>query len=80
MSKNHQENGMIPGGVAVAGADDFSDGESTPLTQDYGDRYVINVSLQSNHGIRKPSRRFASKNERHERFLFVRTEPPRIPQ
>ena len=36
---------MIPGGDAVVGADDFSDGESTPLTQDYGDRYVAEVSL-----------------------------------
>lgn len=45
MSKSQQQNGMIGGGGPVADTDDFSDGESTPLTQDYGDRYVANVSL-----------------------------------
>ncbi|XP_011866715.1 PREDICTED: uncharacterized protein LOC105561386 isoform X3 [Vollenhovia emeryi] len=35
MSKNQHQNGVIPGGGIVTGPDDFSDGESTPLTQDY---------------------------------------------
>ncbi|KAL0119832.1 hypothetical protein PUN28_007929 [Cardiocondyla obscurior] len=35
MAKNQHQNGVIPGGM-VTGPDDFSDGESTPLTQDYG--------------------------------------------
>lgn len=36
MSKNHlnQQNGSVPGG----GGDEFSDDDSTPLTQDYGGR------------------------------------------
>lgn len=33
------QNGVIPGGGTMTGPDDFSDGESTPLTQDYGGRY-----------------------------------------
>ncbi|XP_071565855.1 chitin synthase chs-2 [Temnothorax nylanderi] len=33
MAKNQHQNGVIPGGIT--GPDDFSDGESTPLTQDY---------------------------------------------
>ncbi|XP_018307118.1 uncharacterized protein kkv isoform X1 [Mycetomoellerius zeteki] len=36
MAKNQHQNGIIPGGGMVSGPDDFSDGESTPLTQDYG--------------------------------------------
>ncbi|XP_020295800.1 uncharacterized protein LOC109860841 isoform X2 [Pseudomyrmex gracilis] len=32
MAKNNHQNGVIPGG---SGPDDFSDGESIPLTQDY---------------------------------------------
>ncbi|XP_018363704.1 PREDICTED: uncharacterized protein LOC108761593 isoform X1 [Trachymyrmex cornetzi] len=36
MAKNQHQNGIIPGAGMVAGPDDFSDGESTPLTQDYG--------------------------------------------
>lgn len=39
MAKNQHQNGMIPGGGTVTGPDDFSDGESTPLTQDYAGRY-----------------------------------------
>ncbi|XP_012526631.1 chitin synthase chs-2 [Monomorium pharaonis] len=35
MAKNQHQNGVIPGGGMVTGPDDFSDGESTPLTQDY---------------------------------------------
>ncbi|KMQ90324.1 chitin synthase 8 [Lasius niger] len=35
MAKNQHQNGIIPGGGAMSGPDDFSDGESTPLTQDY---------------------------------------------
>ncbi|XP_011267852.1 chitin synthase chs-2 isoform X1 [Camponotus floridanus] len=35
MAKNQHQNGVIPGGGAMSGPDDFSDGESTPLTQDY---------------------------------------------
>ncbi|XP_018343297.1 PREDICTED: uncharacterized protein LOC108749229 isoform X1 [Trachymyrmex septentrionalis] len=36
MAKNQHQNGIIPGAGMVSGPDDFSDGESTPLTQDYG--------------------------------------------
>jgi len=36
MAKNQHQNGIIPGAGIVSGPDDFSDGESTPLTQDYG--------------------------------------------
>lgn len=39
MAKNQHQNGVIPGGGMVTGPDDFSDGESTPLTQDYAGRY-----------------------------------------
>ncbi|KAL6424092.1 hypothetical protein ACFW04_009762 [Cataglyphis niger] len=35
MAKNQHQNGIIPGGGTMSGPDDFSDGESTPLTQDY---------------------------------------------
>ncbi|XP_050461196.1 chitin synthase chs-2 isoform X5 [Cataglyphis hispanica] len=35
MAKNQHQNGVIPGGGTMSGPDDFSDGESTPLTQDY---------------------------------------------
>jgi len=38
MAKNQHQNGVIPGG-GMTGPDDFSDGESTPLTQDYAGRY-----------------------------------------
>lgn len=30
----------MPGNGTMPDGDDFSDGESTPLTQDYGDRYI----------------------------------------
>lgn len=30
----------MPGSGTMPDGDDFSDGESTPLTQDYGDRYI----------------------------------------
>lgn len=40
MSKTQQQNGMMPGNGTMPDGDDFSDGESTPLTQDYGDRYI----------------------------------------
>lgn len=40
MSKIQQQNGMMPGSGTMPDGDDFSDGESTPLTQDYGDRYI----------------------------------------
>lgn len=40
MSKIQQQNGMMPGSGTMPDDDDFSDGESTPLTQDYGDRYI----------------------------------------
>ncbi|EGI66236.1 Chitin synthase 8 [Acromyrmex echinatior] len=36
MTKNQHQNGIIPGAGMVSGPDDFSDGESAPLTQDYG--------------------------------------------
>lgn len=39
MAKNQHHNGVIPGGGMMTGPDDFSDGESTPLTQDYVGRY-----------------------------------------
>lgn len=39
MAKNQHQNGVIPGGGMMTGPDDFSDGESTPLTQDYAGRY-----------------------------------------
>ncbi|XP_070172648.1 chitin synthase chs-2 isoform X2 [Polyergus mexicanus] len=35
MAKNQHQNGVILGGGAMSGPDDFSDDESTPLTQDY---------------------------------------------
>ena len=45
MSKGHlpQQNGSVPGGGGGDGPDDFSDDDSTPLTQDYGGRYVHNI-------------------------------------
>lgn len=44
MAKNQHQNGVIPGGGIATGPDDFSDGESTPLTQDYAGRYFIIVN------------------------------------
>nr|AYU65264.1 chitin synthase A isoform 1 [Atta sexdens] len=41
MAKNQHQNGIIPGAGIVSGPDDFSDGESTPLTQDYGSQRTI---------------------------------------
>lgn len=41
MAKNQHQNGVIPGGGTMTDPDDFSDGESTPLTQDYGGRYGV---------------------------------------
>ncbi|XP_051174656.1 chitin synthase chs-2-like isoform X2 [Leptopilina boulardi] len=35
MAKNQQQNGVVPGGGGGTGVDDFSDDDSTPLTQDY---------------------------------------------
>lgn len=55
---------MIPGGDAVVGADDFSDGESTPLTQDYGDRYVVKVSLTKQRMVFANVGRFIFNGER----------------
>lgn len=46
MAKNHQ-NGVIPGGGMVTGPDDFSDGESTPLTQDYAGRYNVIIIINN---------------------------------
>lgn len=38
MAKIQQQNGVVPGGGGT-GVDDFSDDDSTPLTQDYAGRY-----------------------------------------
>lgn len=38
MAKIQQQNGVVPGGGGGTGVDDFSDDDSTPLTQDYAGR------------------------------------------
>lgn len=73
MSKSQQQNGMIGGGGPVADTDDFSDGESTPLTQDYGDRYVANVSLTKQLWYSQTSLVLflTERGKKQTRFAFV---------
>ncbi|KAK1135613.1 hypothetical protein K0M31_000202 [Melipona bicolor] len=71
MSKNQQPNGMIPGGDAVVGADDFSDGESTPLTQDYGDSQRTVVETKGWDVFRNPPPKIDSGSMANQRCLEV---------
>ncbi|XP_043252423.1 chitin synthase chs-2 [Colletes gigas] len=69
MSKNQTQNGMIPGDVAVAGADDFSDGESTPLTQDYGESQRMVVETKGWDVFRNPPPKIDSGSMADQRCL-----------
>ena len=69
MSKNQQQNGMIPGGGGVAVADDFSDGESTPLAQDYGDSQRTVVETKGWDVFRNPPPKIDSGSMANQRCL-----------
>ncbi|XP_017763944.1 PREDICTED: uncharacterized protein LOC108553522 isoform X2 [Eufriesea mexicana] len=72
MSKNNQiTNGMLPGGGGVADADDFSDGESTPLTQDYGDSQRTVVETKGWDVFRNPPPKIDSGSMANQRCLEV---------
>jgi len=60
MAKNQHQNGVIPGG-GMTGPDDFSDGESTPLTQDYAGRYdgfIVSLVISSLYNPKFKDERF----------------------
>nr|XP_031829269.1 chitin synthase chs-2 isoform X3 [Nomia melanderi] len=69
MSKNQPQNGMLPGGGTVGGADDFSDGESTPLTQDYGDSQRTVVETKGWDVFRNPPPKIDSGSMANQRCL-----------
>ncbi|XP_076547550.1 hyaluronan synthase-like protein kkv isoform X4 [Osmia lignaria lignaria] len=78
MSKNQQQNGMIPGGGAIAGADDFSDGESTPLTQDYGDSQRTVVETKGWDVFRNPPPKIDSGSMANQRCLEVTVQVTKV--
>ncbi|XP_076291294.1 hyaluronan synthase-like protein kkv isoform X1 [Lasioglossum baleicum] len=74
MSKNQQQNGMIPGG----GADDFSDGESTPLTQDYGDSQRTVVETKGWDVFRNPPPKIDSGSMANQRCLEMTVQVTKV--
>ncbi|XP_076648765.1 hyaluronan synthase-like protein kkv isoform X2 [Halictus rubicundus] len=74
MSKNQQQNGMIPGG----GADDFSDGESTPLTQDYGDSQRAVVETKGWDVFRNPPPKIDSGSMANQRCLEMTVQVTKV--
>nr|XP_033334462.1 chitin synthase chs-2 isoform X7 [Megalopta genalis] len=74
MSKNQQQNGMIPGG----GADDFSDGESTPLTQDYGDSQRTVVETKGWDVFRNPPPKIDSGSMANQRCLEMTVQITKV--
>ncbi|XP_076243610.1 hyaluronan synthase-like protein kkv [Calliopsis andreniformis] len=78
MSKNQQQNGMIPGVATVAGADDFSDGESTPLTQDYGDSQRTVVETKGWDVFRNPPPKIDSGSMANQKCLEVTVQITKV--
>ncbi|XP_015436529.1 PREDICTED: uncharacterized protein LOC107191901 [Dufourea novaeangliae] len=74
MAKNQQPNGMIP----VAGADDFSDGESTPLTQDYGESQRTVVETKGWDVFRNPPPKIDSGSMANQRCLEVTVQVTKV--
>lgn len=77
MAKNQHQNGVIPGSGMVTGPDDFSDDESTPLTQDYAGRYndflIINnfFSIKKKIEIEKEIEKIGVKKNRQLRIREI---------
>ncbi|XP_025156938.1 chitin synthase chs-2 isoform X7 [Harpegnathos saltator] len=69
MAKNQHQNGVIPGGGAMTGPDDFSDGESTPLTQDYGGSQRTVVETKGWDVFRNPPPKIDSGSMANQRCL-----------
>ncbi|XP_076393436.1 hyaluronan synthase-like protein kkv isoform X3 [Megachile rotundata] len=78
MSKNQQQNGMMPGGAAMAGADDFSDGESTPLTQDYGDSQRTVVETKGWDVFRNPPPKIDSGSMANQRCFEMTVQVTKV--
>ncbi|XP_078047479.1 hyaluronan synthase-like protein kkv isoform X3 [Augochlora pura] len=74
MSKNQQQNGMIPSG----GADDFSDGESTPLTQDYGESQRTVVETKGWDVFRNPPPKIDSGSMANQRCLEMTVQVTKV--
>ncbi|XP_024224435.1 chitin synthase chs-2 isoform X2 [Bombus vosnesenskii] len=78
MSKSQQQNGMIGGGGPVADTDDFSDGESTPLTQDYGDSQRTVVETKGWDVFRNPPPKIDSGSMANQRCLEMTVQITKV--
>ncbi|XP_053982024.1 chitin synthase chs-2 isoform X1 [Hylaeus volcanicus] len=78
MSKNQPQNGMLPGDAVVAGADDFSDGESTPLSQDYGESQRMVVETKGWDVFRNPPPKIDSGSMANQRCLEVTVQITKV--
>ncbi|XP_017793316.1 PREDICTED: uncharacterized protein LOC108575110 isoform X2 [Habropoda laboriosa] len=78
MSKNQQPNGLSTGGATVTGADDFSDGESTPFTQDYGGSQRTVVETKGWDVFRNPPPKIDSGSMANQRCLEVTVQITKV--
>ncbi|EZA54859.1 Chitin synthase [Ooceraea biroi] len=69
MAKNQHQNGVILGGGTVTGPDDFSDGESTPLTEDYGGSQRTIVETKGWDVFRNPPSKIDSGSMANQKCL-----------
>ncbi|XP_076762627.1 hyaluronan synthase-like protein kkv isoform X3 [Xylocopa sonorina] len=78
MSKSQSQNGLIPGGGTVADGDDFSDGESTPMTQDYADSQRTVVETKGWDVFRNPPPKIDSGSMANQRCLEVTVQVTKV--
>lgn len=78
MSKIQQQNGMMPGNGTMPDDDDFSDGESTPLTQDYGDSQRTVVETKAWDVFRNPPPKIDSGSMANQRCLEVTVQITKV--
>ncbi|XP_076168647.1 hyaluronan synthase-like protein kkv [Ptiloglossa arizonensis] len=78
MSKNQTQNAMMPGDATVAGADDFSDGESTPLSQDYGESQRMVLETKGWDVFRNPPAKIDSGSMANQKCLEVTVQITKV--
>ncbi|KAL7298109.1 hypothetical protein TKK_0009113 [Trichogramma kaykai] len=80
MSKSHlnQQNGSVPGGGGAGPGDDFSDDDSTPLTQDYGGSQRTVVETKGWDVFRDPPPRIDSGSMANQRCLEITVQITKV--
>ncbi|KAG7188912.1 hypothetical protein KM043_008514 [Ampulex compressa] len=77
MTKNQQQNGGLLGAGGLAVQDDFSDEESTPLSQDYGDNRTV-VETKGWDVFRNPPPKIDSGSMANQRCLEVTVQVTKV--